>query len=389
MARSYTSTAAAPRVRAVLLVLALAASPACAFSLVSAAANLASAGVAGALGAVCVYPLDLVKTRLQASTGGCYKNGVDAAVQLFTKEGPASLFKGIGPQVIGVVPEKTIKLFIHDSTVLLIGEPLSGALAGLCQVVVTNPLEIVKVRLQLADGRRTIRDVVDEIGFAGLYTGAVACAARDSSFSAILFPTYAFAKSALEPLLAPELTTVAGHTDGSAAALLLCFVAGVLGAAPAAFFTTPFDVVKTRLQEGCELPAVDECEIEPIDMPYLETCEVPLAASSADGLGEMAASVALKEPPREVQSVKFTTRSPAGGSGTAAKAAAAADDARPAVAADGSVALETAAAVVREEGFLALFSGGSERVLRSAPQFGVTLATYEFIRAHCVAAGWI
>ena len=55
-------------------------------------------------------------------------------------------------RLTGVVPEKTIKLFVHDSTVLFAGELLSGALAGLCQVVVTNPLEMVKVRLQLSSG---------------------------------------------------------------------------------------------------------------------------------------------------------------------------------------------------------------------------------------------
>ena len=38
---------------------------------------------------------------------------------MMTKEGglPA-LYKGIRPQLVGVVPEKTIKLFVHDAVVL-------------------------------------------------------------------------------------------------------------------------------------------------------------------------------------------------------------------------------------------------------------------------------
>jgi solute carrier family 25 aspartate/glutamate transporter 12/13 len=34
----------------------------------------------------------------------------------------------------------------------------------------------------------------------------------------------------------------------------------------------------------------------------------------------------------------------------------------------------------REEGFRALFKGGPARVLRSSPQFGFTLLTYEYLQ---------
>ena len=130
------------------------------------------------------------------------------------------------------MPEKTIKLFIHDSTVLMAGEVLSGALAGLCQVVVTNPLEIVKVRLQLSSGAQQSDAfaVLKRMGVTDnpfvLYQGAAACAARDSTFSAILFPCYAYSKQ----LLAAQ-TPLTGA--------LLFLIAGVLAGAPAAFLTTP------------------------------------------------------------------------------------------------------------------------------------------------------
>ena len=131
-------------------------------------------GLAGALGAMVVYPIDLVKTRLQSTAGGTsYGSAFEVINEVITKEGglPA-LYKGIRPQLAGVVPEKTIKLLVHDAAVLACGEAASGFLAGSCQVVVTNPLEVVKVRMQLSpDGGLRLSDVISELGLPGLYTG--------------------------------------------------------------------------------------------------------------------------------------------------------------------------------------------------------------------------
>lgn len=68
------------------------------------------------------------------------------------------------------------------------------------QVVFTNPLEIVKIRLQVAGelaGGSKVRawGVVKDLGFMGLYKGARACFLRDIPFSAIYFPAYAHTKA--------------------------------------------------------------------------------------------------------------------------------------------------------------------------------------------------
>lgn len=65
----------------------------------------------------------------------------------------------------------------------------------------TNPLEIVKIRLQVAGeiaGGTKVRawHVVKELGLFGLYKGARACLLRDVPFSAIYFPAYAHTKAA-------------------------------------------------------------------------------------------------------------------------------------------------------------------------------------------------
>ena len=67
-------------------------------------------------------------------------------------------------------------------------------------MVFTNPLEIVKIRLQVAGeiaGGAKVRalSVVRDLGLFGLYKGARACLLRDVPFSAIYFPAYAHTKS--------------------------------------------------------------------------------------------------------------------------------------------------------------------------------------------------
>ena len=50
---------------------------------------------------------------------------------------------------------------------------------------------------------------------------------------------------------------------------------------------------------------------------------------------------------------------------------------------------DVARSVYDEEGPDVLFSGGFERVLRSAPQFGVTLALYDVLTQYFVDHGWL
>lgn len=213
--------------------------------------------IAGATGATAVYPIDLVKTRMQnqRSTGSfvgelMYKNSFDCAKKVLRYEGFFGFYRGLLPQLIGVAPEKAIKLTVNDfvrdkfttqdNTIALPAEILAGGCAGGSQVIFTNPLEIVKIRLQVAGEITTgprvkALSVVRDLGFFGLYKGAKACFLRDIPFSAIYFPVYAHAKGAL------------ADEEGRLGALQL-LTAGAIAGVPAASLVTPADVIKTRLQ---------------------------------------------------------------------------------------------------------------------------------------------
>ena len=118
-------------------------------SVLESAHHFALGSLAGAFGAFMVYPIDLVKTRMQNQRSSrvgqlLYKNSWDCAKKVVRNEGFKGLYSGVLPQLVGVAPEKAIKLTVNDlvrGTFTIDGkikiphEILAGASAGACQVV--------------------------------------------------------------------------------------------------------------------------------------------------------------------------------------------------------------------------------------------------------------
>lgn len=185
--------------------------------------------------------------------------------------------------------------------VSLPNELLAGAVAGGSQVVFTNPLEIVKIRLQVAGELPKNTDqaaigavqIIRQLGLVGLYRGAGACLLRDIPFSAIYFPLYSHLKSDLFGQKRPGDKLTFWQLMGAAS------MAGM----PAAFLTTPADVIKTRLQ-----------------------VEARKGQTTYKGITDCFQQILLKEGPK------------------------------------------------------AFFKGSLARVLRSSPQFGATLVSYEYLK---------
>jgi solute carrier family 25 aspartate/glutamate transporter 12/13 len=78
---------------------------------------------------------------------------------------------------------------------------------------------------------------VRNLGIIGLYKGASACLLRDVPFSGIYFPTYNHLKRDLF-----------GESQTKKLGILQLLTAGAIAGMPAAYLTTPCDVIKTRLQ---------------------------------------------------------------------------------------------------------------------------------------------
>lgn len=85
--------------------------------------------------------------------------------------------------------------------------------------------------------KRSAMWIVKNLGLAGLYKGASACLLRDVPFSAIYFPTYNHLKK-----------DMFGESPTKKLGVVQLLTAGAIAGMPAAYFTTPCDVIKTRLQ---------------------------------------------------------------------------------------------------------------------------------------------
>ncbi|KAJ2992078.1 hypothetical protein HDV02_003282, partial [Globomyces sp. JEL0801] len=111
---------------------------------------------------------DIIKTRLQNQKGNQYSGIIDCGRQLVRNNGIRGLYAGLAPNLVGIIPEKAIKLAVNDLAREYWAKQLSvhpdhlpiqygmlaGATAGICQVIATNPMEIVKIQLQVSNNRK-------------------------------------------------------------------------------------------------------------------------------------------------------------------------------------------------------------------------------------------
>ncbi|KAL4400246.1 Pyrimidine nucleotide transporter, mitochondrial [Malassezia pachydermatis] len=144
--------------------------------------HFAAGGAGGMCGAIITSPLDVVKTRLQSdlyrgrATLAAERPGfmgvlVRAALQfvdtsrllvdIARREGTSALFKGLGPTLVGVIPARSINFYTYGNGKRIIAEHWHGgaessmvhlsaaAIAGIITSTATNPIWVVKTRLQL------------------------------------------------------------------------------------------------------------------------------------------------------------------------------------------------------------------------------------------------
>ena len=78
--------------------------------------KLGVGAVAGVLGTSICFPIDTVKTRLQSQDvlKPRYFGPVDCFKKILHQEGPRGFYKGLPANLVGVIPEKAIKLAVND-----------------------------------------------------------------------------------------------------------------------------------------------------------------------------------------------------------------------------------------------------------------------------------
>ncbi|XP_076810899.1 mitochondrial glutamate carrier 1-like isoform X1 [Clavelina lepadiformis] len=225
-------------------------------------ASCINGGIAGLTGVACTFPIDLAKTRLQNQpvvNGRKMYNGLyDCIKTVLRNEGLRGLYQGSLPNLALIIPEKTIKLVANDCfrnylsddgrKISVANQLIAGAGAGCCQVIITSPMEMMKIygqdagRISALSGgsvatvEPAYKIVWRKFGVFGFYKGVRATLLRDIPFSMIYFPLFFY----LNNLGFDDLSTRAPFH--------VTLVSAIIAAGVAAMTVMPADVVKTRLQ---------------------------------------------------------------------------------------------------------------------------------------------
>ncbi|XP_013928064.1 PREDICTED: solute carrier family 25 member 36-A-like [Thamnophis sirtalis] len=257
----------------------------------STALHLVAGGLGGTAGAILTCPLEVVKTRLQSSTlaprpvcltavqlqgvnGTFVRPGlprigfIELLRVILEKEGVRSLFRGLGPNLIGVAPSRAIYFAAYSgakerlNTVLMPESKkvhmISAACAGITSATLTNPIWLVKTRMQLERSGRNERctsalqcamRVYYREGLRGFYRGVTASYAGVTE-TVIHFVLYEALKQRLREhqlLLTPSVVLSPSGQD-------FCglMAAAAVSKTCASCIAYPHEVVRTRLrEEGC------------------------------------------------------------------------------------------------------------------------------------------
>ena len=263
--------------------------------------------------AIVTSPLDVLKTRLQSdfyqaqlesfraahplpktsSLGTLTRN---AAVHfnetfqilrsIYTHEGWRALFKGLGPNLIGVVPARAINFYVYgngkriisdyfdyrDTTETPMGVHLtSAAVAGMATGTATNPIWLVKTRLQLDKSKgeqgkeRQYRNSWDCIkqttrheGIRGLYKGLSASylGVTESTLQWVMYEQMKMFLARREAQKHADVNYVYGVLDDVEVWGGRITSAGMAKLVAAAV-TYPHEVVRTRLRQAPTVSSAD------------------------------------------------------------------------------------------------------------------------------------
>ncbi|XP_056163064.1 folate transporter 1, chloroplastic-like isoform X2 [Syzygium oleosum] len=235
--------------------------------------NATAGALAGFATVAATHPLDVVRTRFQANDGRvvylpAYKNTAQALFTIAGSEGLRGLYAGFLPAVLGSSLSWGLYFFFYGRAkerysakreeslspgLHLASAAEAGALVSLC----TNPVWLIKTRLQLQNPLHqtrpysgfydAFRTIMKEEGWRALYKGIVPSLFL-VSHAAIQFTSYEELRKVVIELKAK------GRKEGleSADKMLNSVDYAILGASSklaAILLSYPFQVIRTRLQQ--------------------------------------------------------------------------------------------------------------------------------------------
>ncbi|KAK6943503.1 Mitochondrial substrate/solute carrier [Dillenia turbinata] len=219
------------------------------------AALFAAGALAGAAAKTFTAPLDRIKLLMQThglrAGQETAKRGIgflEAIVTIGKEEGVKGYWKGNLPQVIRVIPYSAVQLFAYetykklfagkDGQLSVIGRLAAGACAGMTSTFVTYPLDVLRLRLAVEPGYRTMSEValnmLREEGMASFYKGLGPSLLGIAPYIAVNFCVFDLMKKSL-----PEKYQKRTETS---------LITALLSATIATVTCYPLDTVRRQMQ---------------------------------------------------------------------------------------------------------------------------------------------
>lgn len=216
--------------------------------------EMTAAGTAAVTTVTFIHPIDVIKTRLQASGDGTrnYKDlGIRGTISIMkNKEGILSFWKGIPAAWMREASYTSIRLGLYEPIKKVMGVTqnsmflmkfTAGSLAGALGSLVGNPFDVLKTRLMTSENKNTpsLKELSKELyksqGFSGFYRGIEANLARSCVLNGTKMSCYDQISQLIKNtnIIPPGLPTQFCSAFG-AGFFMSCTVA-------------PFDIVRTKL----------------------------------------------------------------------------------------------------------------------------------------------
>lgn len=236
--------------------------------------NAVAGTVAGLTSVVALHPLDIVRTRFQVHDGRDpllpkYRSTLNAVLMITRTEGLRGLYAGLVPAVVGSSLSWGMYFFFYNNVKvqnkLWSGEELgaglhliSAAEAGALVCVLTNPVWLVKTRLQLQAPRHgshkpysgfmnALRLIVRDEGWCALYKG-LGPSLLLVSHGSLQFMAYEEGRKFVSKLRGRTKVEDNGATDTSLKPVDFV-VLGALSKVFATSITYPYQVIRARVQQ--------------------------------------------------------------------------------------------------------------------------------------------
>ncbi|XP_052210505.1 uncharacterized protein LOC127813532 [Diospyros lotus] len=208
--------------------------------------------LAGIFVSLCLHPVDTIKTVIQS----CHTNQRSLNYicrSIISDRGVTGLYRGITSNIASSAPISAVYTVTYESVkgallpfLPMKYESFAHCTAGGCASIATSfiftPSERIKQQMQVGSHYQNcwsaLAGIIKRGGLPSLYAGWGAVLCRNVPHSIIKFYTY-------ESLKRLMLSSVELNARPNTLQTLVC---GGLAGSTAALFTTPFDVVKTRLQ---------------------------------------------------------------------------------------------------------------------------------------------